>query len=57
MVVGHLSANGVPDTTFGSDGSGFVAIQAVANGVSGMALDGAYIVLAGNSTLVEVTAP
>jgi hypothetical protein len=57
MVVGHLSANGVPDTTFGSDGSGFVAIQAVANGVSGLVFDGAYILLAGNSTLVEVTAP
>jgi uncharacterized delta-60 repeat protein len=57
MVVGHLSANGVPDTTFGSDGSGFVAIQAVANGVQNLALDGSDIVLAGGSTLVEVTAP
>ncbi len=57
MVVGHLSANGQADTTFGSDGSGFVAIQAVANGASSLALDGSYIVLAGGSTLVELTAP
>jgi uncharacterized delta-60 repeat protein len=57
MVIGHLNANGVPDTTFGTDGSGFVAIQAVANGVQNLALDGSDIVLAGGSTLVEVTAP
>jgi hypothetical protein len=53
-VVGHLSADGQPDTTFGSDGSGFVSNTALPG--SSLALDGNYIVLGGGGTLAELTA-
>jgi uncharacterized delta-60 repeat protein len=53
-VVGHLNANGQADTTFGSDGSGFVASTAIPG--NSLALDGNYIVLGGGGTLAELTA-
>jgi uncharacterized delta-60 repeat protein len=40
MLVGHLTANGTVDTSFGTAGTGFVGLQDVLNSdVSGLALD------------------
>ena len=47
MIVGHLSANGLADASFGSDGSGFVAIVAAGSGGFSVAWDNGNIVLGG----------
>jgi uncharacterized delta-60 repeat protein len=40
MLVGHLTASGVADTSFGPDGTGFTIVQnGVSSGVSGLAID------------------
>jgi hypothetical protein len=57
MIVGHLSANGQADASFGSNGSGFAVIAAAGSGGFSAVWDNGNIVLGGAGAIVEVTGP